>query len=99
MELITAYLAGFVALVGMFALRAPHENLRTVFVLAAAWPLSILAILAMMLMTFTGWNFDVAKSDKMFGSRRSTNPNVRGIAVSVFGTELQFYSPRKTVDQ
>lgn len=99
MELITAYLAGFVALVGMFALRAPHENLRTVFVLAVVWPVSILAIVFMVAISFVGWNFDVAKSDKMFGSRRSTNPNVRGIAVSVFGTELQFYSPRKTVDQ
>lgn len=99
MEMITAYLAGFVALVGMFALRAPHENLRTVFALALMWPLSILAIIAFVLLDFVGWNFNVAESDKMFGSRRSTNPNVRGIAVSVFGTELQFYSPRKTVDQ
>lgn len=99
MELITAYLVGFVALVGMFAVRAPHENLRTVFALALMWPLSILAILAFVLLDFVGWNFDIAKSDKMFGSRRSTNPNVRGIAVSVFGTELQIYSPRKTVDQ
>lgn len=102
MELITAYaiyMTGVILFVGMFAARVPYENARTVFALALLWPLSILAILGMLVLNAVGWNFDVAKSDKMFGSRRSTNPKMRGIAVSVFGTELQFYSPRKTVDQ
>ena len=102
MDILTAYvvyMTGAILFVGMFAARVPYENIRTVFVLALMWPLSILAILCMVILSFTSWNFDVAKSDKMFGSRKSTNPNVRGVAVSVFGTELQFYSPRKTVDQ
>ena len=99
MDFITAYLVGFVALVGMFALRAPHENLRTVFVLAVAWPLSILAILAMVLMTFTGWNLDVAKGSKMFGFRKPTNTGVTGFAITVFYGEVQFWKTCKTVSQ
>lgn len=102
MELVTAYaiyMTGAVLFVGMFAARVPHENLRTVFVLALAWPLSIVAILGMLMLTVSGWDMDVAKGTKLFGLRKSTNPKMRGVAVSVFGTELQFYSPRKTVDQ
>lgn len=91
MELTTAYLVGFVALVGMFAIRAPHENLRTVFALAVMWPLSIAAILAMILMTFTGWNLDAAKGTKMFGFRRASNPQVKGFAITIFYGEVQFY--------
>ena len=98
MELITAYaiyMTGAILLVGMFAVRAPYENLRTVFALALIWPLSIAAILGMVILTTTGWDFDVAKGAKTFGFRRPTNPNARGFAVTVCGTELQFYAMRK----
>ena len=98
MELITAYaiyMTGAILFVGMFAVRVPHESLRTVFALALMWPLSIVAILAMVILSVTGWDFDVAKGTKTFGFRRPTNPNARGFAVTVCGTELQFYAMRK----
>ncbi len=85
------YLSGALAFVGMFAIRAPHENLRVVFALAIMWPLSILLILAFVLMSFTKWNLDVERGNKMFGIRRPTNTNVKGIAITVFGEELQFW--------
>jgi len=91
MELSTAYLSGALALVGLFAIRVPHENVRTVFALALMWPLSILAILFMILMNFTGWNLDAAKGTKMFGFRRPGNTNVRGFAVTIFYGEAQFW--------
>ena len=97
MEFVTAYLAGIVVLVGMFAARAPHEDLRTVFALALAWPLSIAAILFMLVLNATGWNLDAAVGKTMFGSRKASNPQVKGFAVTIFFGEVQFYKPCKTV--
>jgi hypothetical protein len=89
------YLSGALAFVGMFALRAPHENLRTVFALAIMWPLSILVILFMIVLVFIGWNMDSAMNTKMFGFRRPTNPGVKGFAITIFYVELQFYKTLK----
>ncbi len=91
MDLTTAYLTGTVALIGLFALRCPDENLRVVFALGAVWPLSILAILAMIVIQGLGWDFDVAEGRKMFGFRRPTNPKARGYALTLFKCEFQLY--------
>lgn len=95
MEFITAYLAGVVALTGLWALRVPHENVRTVFVLAVAWPLSIVAVLFMVVLNATGWDLDVARGSKVFGFRKPTNKEVRGFAISLFYGEVQFWKARK----
>lgn len=95
MEFVTAYLAGIVVLVGMFAVRAPHEDLRTVFALALMWPVSIAAILFMVILSFTGWNLDAAVGKTMFGFRKASNPQVKGFAVTLFYGEVQFYTVRK----
>jgi hypothetical protein len=86
-----AYMTAVVALVGLWAARVPHENIRTVLVLSLVWPLSILAILGFIAMDAIGWNMDTAPSDKLFGFRRATNPKAKGFAVAAFGVELQFY--------
>ena len=90
------YVSGALAFIGMFAIRSPHENLRTVFALAIMWPLSILLILAFVLMALTDWNLDVAKGHKMFGFRRPTNPGVKGFAITIFGEEVQVYKTLKS---
>ena len=95
MELIVAYLIGVVVLQGLFAIRAPHEEALTVFALCLCWPVSIVLIALMFLLQAVRWDFDVAESTKKFGFRKPTNPNARGFAVTVFGTEFQFYSMRK----
>ena len=95
MEFITAYLAGALVLVGMFAWRVPHENLRVVFALALVWPASIAAILFMVVLTLTGWDLDVARGSKMFGFRKPTNKEVKGFAISLFYGEVQFWKARK----
>lgn len=91
MELSTAYLTGALALVGLFAIRVPHENVRTVFALALMWPVTIAAILFMLVLNATGWNLDAAVGKKMFGFRRATNPQVTGFAITVFYGEVQFW--------
>ena len=95
MEFITAYLAGVVALTALWALRVPHENVRTVFALAMMWPLSIVAVLFMVVLSATGWDLDVARGSKMFGFRKPTNKEVQGFAISLFYGEVQFWKARK----
>ena len=96
MEMIVAYLVGVVVLQGLFALRAPHQELRTVFAICLFWPVSIVLIALMFLLGAVKWDFDVAESTKRFGFRKPTNPNAKGFAVTVFGTEFQFYTTKKS---
>jgi hypothetical protein len=92
MDYTTAYLAGMVLINGMFALRSPHEDLRTVFVLALFWPVSILAILFMILIQATGWDFDVdTNAGKLYNFRKPTNPEVKGFGLCLLGVEFQLY--------
>ena len=95
MELIVAYLVMVVVLQGLFALRAPHQDAPTVFALCLCWPVSIVLIAFMFLLAAVNWDIDVAESTKKFGYRKPTNPLIRGFAVTVFGTEFQFYSMKK----
>jgi hypothetical protein len=95
MEMIVAYLVGVVVLAGLFAMRVPHEDLRVVFVLSVFWPVSITLIVLMFILEAVGWDIDVAEGRKMFGFRKPTNTKVRGFAVTLFGTEIQFYSMKK----
>jgi hypothetical protein len=95
MEMIVAYLVGVVVLQGLFAIRAPHEEALTVFAICLFWPVSIVLIAGMFLMSAVNWDIDVAESTKKFGYRKPTNTKVRGFAVTLFGTEIQFYSMKK----
>jgi hypothetical protein len=92
MDFITAYLAGIVVVNGLWALRVPHENVRIVFVLALFWPLTILAVLFMVAVTATGWDFDVdTNAGKMYNFRKPTNPKAKGFALCLLGVEFQLY--------
>lgn len=95
MEMIVAYLVGVVVLQGLFAIRAPHEEARTVFAICLFWPVSIVLIALMFLLGAVKWDIDVAEGIKRFGFRKPTNPEVRGFAVTVFGTEFQFWKKIK----
>ncbi len=95
MELIVAYLVGVVVLQGLFAIRAPHEEALTVFAICLFWPVSVMLIALMFLMGAVNWDLDVAESNTRFGYRKPTNPEVRGFAITVFGTEFQFWKKIK----
>jgi hypothetical protein len=95
MEMIVSYLAGVVVLAGVWAMRVPHEDIRIVFVLCLFWPVSITLIALMLMLQGVGWDIDTAEGTKMFGFRRPTNPKAKGFAVTLFGTEIQFYSMKK----
>ena len=95
MEMIVAYLVGIVVLAGLWAMRVPHEDVRVVFVLCLFWPVSIVLIALMFLLSAVGWEIDTAENTKMFGFRKPTNIKVRGFAVTLLGTEIQFYSTKK----
>jgi hypothetical protein len=92
MEYITAYLAGMVVVNGAFALRSPREDCRIVFILSVFWPLSILAILFMVAVTATGYDFDVdTNAGLMYNFRKPTNPKAKGFALCLLGVEFQLY--------
>lgn len=97
MDFITAYAiyaTGVILLVGAFAARIPHEDVKIVFLLGVMWPVSIVAILGTVILNATGWEMDLAKGAKMFGVRKSTNPAVRGVAFTVLKQEFQFFKVR-----
>jgi hypothetical protein len=95
MEIVVAYLVGVVVLQGLFAIRAPSVEGLTVFVLCLCWPVSVVLITGMFLLGAVGWDIDTAESTKRFGFRKPTNPNAKGFAVTLFNTEIQFYSLKK----
>jgi hypothetical protein len=95
MDMITAYMAGFIVTVGAFAVRAPDVESRTLFLIAISWPLSMAFALFILLLSLVGADLDVQDSDRMFGFRRPTNPKVRGFAVTVFYSEVQFWKKIK----
>jgi hypothetical protein len=95
MELIVAYLVGIVVLAGLFAVRAPHEELRVVLAISIFWPISIVLIAFMFLLEAVKWDMDLAKGTKMFGVRKSTNPMVKGFAFTFLYQEFQFYTVKK----
>jgi len=99
MDYTTIYMLGFILTVGAFAVRAHDVDTRTLFVIAIAWPLSMVFALVIFLLSLVKWDMDVTESTQMFGFRKSTNPKMQGFAVTAFGTEIQVYGPRKTVDQ
>jgi hypothetical protein len=99
MDMITVYLTGALVLIGLWALRVPHEDVRMVFILAVIWPVSILAIVVFMIIDATGWNVDFAKGTKMFNFRKGTNPQITGFAFTFLFQEFQFFKARKLVDK
>jgi hypothetical protein len=99
MDFITAYaiyMTIAILVVGLWALRVPHENVGVVFVLALVWPVTVIAILGFVLLNATGWNFDVdTNAGKMFNFRKPTNPNARGFGLCLLGVELQIFKTVK----
>ena len=98
MDYTTIYMIGFIVTVGAFAIRARDVESRTLFLIAMTWPLSMAFALFIYLLSIAGADMDVQDSDKMFGYRKSTNPAVKGFAVTVFHSEIQFWKQRKLVD-
>lgn len=98
MDFITAYaiyMTVAILVVGLWALRVPHEDVKIVFILSMLWPISIVAIAGMMLLGAINWNMDMAKGTKLFSFRKPNNPEVRGFAFTFLYQEFQFYSLRK----
>lgn len=94
MDYSTIYFVGFIVTVGAFAIRARDVESRTLFWIALAWPLSMTFALFIYALSIVGADMDVQDSDKMFGFRKSTNPAVKGFAITVFHSEVQFWKAR-----
>lgn len=66
----------------------------TVFTLKSilAWPIAIFVVVPILVLDKCSVQVDAIKTDSMFGFRKSQNPGVKGFAVTVFFTEIQFYT-------
>lgn len=95
MDYSTIYFVGFIATVGAFAIRARDVESRTLFWIALAWPLSMAFALFIYALSLIGADMDVQDSNKMFGYRRSPSPAIKGFAITVFYSEVQFWKQRK----
>ena len=95
MDYTTIYMIGFIVTVGAFAIRAPDVESRTLFWIALAWPLSMAFALFIYALSLVNADMDVQDSDRMFGFRRPTNPEIKGFAITVFHSEVQFWKARK----
>ena len=95
MDYTTIYMTGFIVTVGAFAIRARDVESRTLFLIALTWPLSMAFALFIFLLSLVGADMDVQDSDRMFGYRKSPNPEVQGFAVTVFHSEIQFWKKRQ----
>lgn len=98
MDYSTIYFVGFIATVAAFAVRARDVESRTLFWIALTWPVSMMFALFIYVLSLVGADMDVRDSDRMFHFRKSPNPAVKGFAVTVFHSEVQFWKRRKLVD-
>ena len=92
MELFNYWMYGAMTMLALAALRVPREDVRTMFVVACAWPLTIVLVIFVISLTLIDWDFDIQKG-KLFGFRRPTVGT--GFAISVFFAEFQFWKVRK----
>jgi hypothetical protein len=98
MDYTTIYFVGFIVTVGAFAIRARDVESRTLFIIAATWPVMVPFALFIFALDLIKWDMDIVKSTQLFGFRKPTNPKTCGFALTVFAREIQFYSQRKLVD-
>ena len=95
MDYLTIYMIGFIVTVGAFAIRARDVESRPLFLIALTWPVSMMFALFILALSLVGADMDVKDSDRMFGFRKSPNPAIKGFAVTVFHSEVQFWKKRK----
>ena len=95
MDYTTIYMTGFILTVGAFAIRARDVEARTLFIIAATWPVMVPFAVFIFALDLIKWDMDMAKGTQIVGFRKATNPQVRGFAVTVLFQEFQFYSKRR----
>lgn len=89
MELSNNWIYGvafFTVITALFARDVSIFTLKMILV----WPIAIFVVPILILDAFSV-TVDANKSDKMFNFRTPTNTNVRGFAITVLFTEIQFY--------
>ena len=91
MEYAIGYLAGVVATLIFAAVMTPDNELRPVTIICLTWPVMMPVILLAMLLHQFKIEFDIDKGPKLFGFRKSPNPNIVGFGITAFRIELRFF--------
>ena len=95
MTLFDIYTYGLIVSTGLMAcnkrsVESPAFIARTLLV----WPLTVAVIALVLILDLFKIDLDLVKSSKAFGCRFSTNPKVKGFAVTILFREFQFYRAR-----
>lgn len=91
MEYAIGYVAVIFVLQAIAAVRTPYENTQTVFVASVFWPFVIILVGASFALDAVGWKFDMMRSPKWIGFRKSPSPQIIGYAVSLLKFEFQLF--------
>lgn len=94
MELFNYWMYGvvfFSVVAALFARDVTAFTLKAILV----WPVTIFVVVQILVLDKCSVQVDAMKTHNMFGFRKSPNPTVKGFAVTVFFTEVQFYTVNK----
>lgn len=91
MEYAIGYVAIIFVLQAFVAVRNPHESTQTVFVATVFWPFIMILVAGSFALDAVGWKFDMMRSPKWIGFRKSPSPQITGYAVSLLKFEFQLF--------
>jgi hypothetical protein len=91
MEYAIGYIAIAFIIQAIAAIRAPHNDAQTVFVASWFWIVILPLVAGSFALDAVGWKFDMMRSPKWVGFRRSPNPQITGYAVSLLKFEFQLF--------
>ena len=94
MEYAIGYVVVIFALQVFIINRNPHIDARTLLVATLFWPFTLLLVAGAFALEAIGWNFDIVRSPKWIGFRKSPSPMITGYAVSLLKFEFQLFKAK-----
>lgn len=94
MEYAIGYMGLAFVIQAFVAIRAPHTDAQALVVASLFWPFILVLVAGSFALDAIGWNFDLVRSTKWIGFRKSPNPQITGYAVSLLKFEFQLFKTK-----
>ena len=91
MEYAIGYVVSIFVIQGIVAIRTPHTDAQVLVVASVFWPFILLLVAGSFALDAVGWKFDMMRSPKWIGFRKSPSPQITGYAVSLLKFEFQLF--------
>ncbi len=91
MEYAIGYIAIIFVIQAVAAIRTPSQDCQVVIFASVFWPLMVAIVAGDLALDAIGWKFDMVNGSKLFGFRKSPNPNIRGYALTILKLEIQLF--------